>query len=55
LIKAIDFATESSDGSDVTNFHLGSRFPKGLFVAMSEKKVFKYFDWRDIEKAIKEK
>lgn len=52
LIKAIDFETVSSDGSEVVNANLGSRFPKGMFVAMSEKKVFKYFDWRDIEKKI---
>ena len=52
LIKAIDFSLQSSDGSEVTNVNLGPTFPKGMFVAMSEKKVFKIFDWRDIERSI---
>ncbi|MEJ6979091.1 phytase [Pedobacter sp. P351] len=49
LIKEIPFSTIESDGSDVTNFNLGGKFPKGMFVAMSNGKVFHYYDWRDIE------
>jgi hypothetical protein len=52
LIKSSPFGHKSSDGSEITNVSLGSQFPKGLFVAMSENKGFKYFDWRDIEKEI---
>ena len=52
LIKAVDLSTQSSDGSEVTNIDLGPAYPRGLFVAMSEEKVFKFFDWRDIENTI---
>ena len=49
LFKEIPFSTVESDGSDVTNVNLGGKFPKGMFVAMSNGKVFHYYDWRDIE------
>jgi 3-phytase len=48
LIKNVPTATVSSDGSDVTNAALGPVFPRGLFVAMSEKRVFHYYAWEDI-------
>lgn len=53
LLAEIPFSTIESDGSDVTNINLGPKFPKGLFVAMSNGKVFQYYDWRDIENYIK--
>ena len=37
-----------SDGSDVTNAALGAAFPHGLFVAMSEGKVFHFYVWPDV-------
>lgn len=52
LITALDFDTRASDGSDVTNVNLGPEFPAGLFVAMSEGRIFKYFDWRNIQRLI---
>ncbi|MCH7400303.1 phytase [Belliella kenyensis] len=52
LIKAISLATESSDGSEVTHVALSPKFPKGLFVAMSEGRVFHYYSWEDLEKMI---
>lgn len=52
LLKEIPFSTIESDGSDVTNLNLGPKFPKGMFVAMSNGKVFHYYDWRDIEKLL---
>ncbi|MEO6149796.1 MAG: phytase, partial [Mucilaginibacter sp.] len=55
LVASIPFSTLESDGSDVTNVNLGAKFPKGLFVAMSNGKVFHYYDWRDIEARILEK
>jgi 3-phytase len=39
-IAALPVSTQESDGSDVTNVPLGARFPRGMFVAMSEGKVF---------------
>ncbi|MEJ8800539.1 phytase [Pontibacter sp. H249] len=53
LIAEIPMSTLASDGSEVTNINLGPKFPKGLFVAMSEGKVFHYYDWRDIDAIIK--
>jgi len=52
LITEIDVSTIESDGSDVTNVNLGPKYPNGLFVAMSNGKVFQYYDWRDLQKKI---
>ena len=51
-IKTIDVAAHLSDGSEVTSTPLGPQFPKGLFVAMSEGRVFHYYDWRQLEKVL---
>ncbi|QRA44603.1 phytase [Chryseobacterium cucumeris] len=52
-IAEIPVSTLESDGSEVTHINLGPKFPKGVFVAMSNGRVFHYYDWRVIEKAIK--
>ncbi len=52
-IAEIPVSTSESDGSEVTNVNLGPKFPKGLFVAMSNGKVFHFYDWRVIEERIK--
>lgn len=54
LIAKLPLSTISSDGSEVVNFNISSEFPKGLFVAMSDDKTFQIYDWRDLEKYIKE-
>ncbi|MBI1933617.1 MAG: phytase [Ignavibacteriales bacterium] len=46
LVKIINLSTIESDGSDVTNIPLPG-FPKGLFVAMSNPKVFHYYCLED--------
>lgn len=51
-IAEIPVSTLESDGSDVTAVNLGERFPKGIFVAMSNGKVFHIYDWRDLESRI---
>lgn len=51
-VATIPVATDESDGSDVTSLPLGPKFPKGMFVAMSNGKVFHYYDWRDIQQRI---
>lgn len=51
-IASIPVSTLESDGSEVTAVNLGPKFPKGLFVAMSNGKVFQYYDWRIIEAEI---
>ncbi|WP_370896438.1 phytase [Chryseobacterium gossypii] len=52
-IAEIPVSTRESDGSEVTNINLGPRFPKGIFVAMSNGKVFHIYDWRAIEERIR--
>ncbi|WP_221393816.1 phytase [Dyadobacter sp. NIV53] len=48
LIKTVKVAAQKSDGSDVTNVAISPEFPNGLFVVMSEGKVFHYYRWEDI-------
>ncbi|MBN8783157.1 MAG: 3-phytase [Sphingobacteriales bacterium SCN 48-20] len=50
LIAEVPVLANESDGSDVTSFSLNDKFPKGVFVAMSNGRVFHYYDWRDIAK-----
>jgi 3-phytase len=52
LIAEIPVATLESDGSEVTNLNLGPEFPKGVFIAMSNGKIFHYYDWRALQKRI---
>ncbi|MFP3834484.1 phytase [Chryseobacterium sp. SIMBA_028] len=51
-IAEIPVSTLESDGSEVTNVNLGPKFPKGVFVAMSNGRVFHMYDWRLIEERI---
>lgn len=52
-IAEVPVSTSESDGSEVTNVNLGSKFPNGIFVAMSNGKVFHIYDWRTVEERIK--
>lgn len=52
-IAEIPVSTRESDGSEVTSVNLGPQFPKGVFVAMSNGRVFHFYDWRVIEERIK--
>jgi 3-phytase len=45
LLKVVKTSTIESDGSEVTSRSLGPAFPKGLFVAMSQGRVFHYYPW----------
>ncbi len=47
LLKTVPMSTIESDGSEVTNAALPG-FPHGLFVAMSNGKIFHYYSWDDI-------
>lgn len=51
-ICEVPVSTLESDGSDVTSTPLGNKFPKGLFVAMSNGRVFHYYNWQDIQAKI---
>jgi 3-phytase len=46
-LKTFDVAAIESDGSEVTSTALPG-FPSGLFVAMSNGKVYHYYSWDDI-------
>lgn len=48
LVKTIPMAAIESDGSEVSSAAFGSKFPDGLFVAMSNGRVFHYYSWGDI-------
>ncbi|MDO8541792.1 MAG: phytase [Opitutaceae bacterium] len=48
LLKTVRVSTLESDGSEVTSTALGPKFPNGLFVAMSNGRVFHYYTWDDI-------
>ncbi len=52
-IAEIPVSTSESDGSEVTHVNLGAKFPKGVFVAMSNGRVFHLYDWRIVEERIK--
>jgi 3-phytase len=47
-LKVFKTRTRGSDGSDVTSAALGSAFPRGLFVAMSEDGTFQLYSWADL-------
>ncbi len=47
-VKVVDVSTLESDGSDVTAQPLGEQFPRGLFVAMSEGRVFHFYGWEQL-------
>lgn len=51
MLKAFPVAAIESDGSEVTSTPLGGKFPHGLFVAMSNGKVFHFYSWDDIAAA----
>jgi len=51
LLKTVPVAAIESDGSDVTSVPLGAKFPHGLFVAMSNGRVFHYYSWDDLAAA----
>lgn len=52
LIVNVPVSATESDGSEVTSTALGSRFPKGLFVAMSNERTFHFYDWTMFQKRI---
>lgn len=48
LLRTVPVAAIESDGSEVTSVPLGTKFPHGLFVAMSNGRVFHYYSWDDV-------
>ena len=52
LLAEIPTSTIECDGADVTNVNLGPKFPKGMFVAMSNGMTFHFYDWNIIQALI---
>jgi 3-phytase len=51
LLKTVALATSASDGSEVSARTLSTRFPGGLFIAMSDDRRFQFYSWEQIAKA----
>uniref|UniRef100_UPI004049E6C1 phytase n=1 Tax=Flavobacterium sp. TaxID=239 RepID=UPI004049E6C1 len=51
-IAEIPTSTIECDGADATSVHLGSKFPNGILMAMSNGMTFHFYDWNDIQKEI---
>ena len=43
-VKAVNLGTSETDGCDAVTVSLGSSFPNGLFVAMSDDRTFRFYD-----------
>lgn len=54
LLAEIPTSTIECDGADAASLNLGSKFPKGMLVAMSNGMTFHYYDWNTIQKLIDE-
>jgi len=52
LLAEVPTSTIECDGADVTNVNLGPKFPKGMFVAMSNGMTFHFYDWNLIQARI---
>lgn len=53
FVAEVPVSTIESDGSDITPVSFGGKYPGGLFVAMSNGRVFHYYSWKDIEGRMK--
>ena len=48
LITKVLLSTNQSDGSEVSSRSFGPKFPKGIFIAMSDNKTFHFYRWEDV-------
>ena len=48
LITKILLSTNQSDGSEVSSRYFGPKFPRGIFIAMSDNKTFHFYRWEDV-------
>jgi len=49
LLATVLVSTVLTHGADATNVNLGSQFPEGMLVAMTDSKEFHYYDWRNVQ------
>ncbi len=52
LLAIVPTRAASTDGLEVTPRAMGSQFPQGMMVTMSDDRTFHYYDWRDVQRAI---
>lgn len=52
LLSDIPVAAVECDGAEATSVNLGTQYPQGILVAMSNGKVFHIYDWRDVQQRI---
>lgn len=55
LLAVIPTSTVECDGADVTSINLGTKYPNGMFVAMSNGMTFHFYDWNQLQKLIDKK
>lgn len=48
LLTKILLSTNQSDGSEVSSRSFGPKFPRGIFIAMSDNKTFHFYRWEDV-------
>ncbi len=53
FVGEVPVSTVESDGSDITPVTFGGKFPGGLFVAMSNGRVFHYYAWDEMKARLK--
>ncbi len=51
-IAEIPVSAIECDGAEAVSIAIGAKFPKGMLVAMSNGKVFHFYDWRSIQDSI---
>lgn len=51
-IAKIAFSSIECDGADAVNYNFGAPFTNGMLVAMSNGKIFHYYDWNIIQNEI---
>lgn len=52
-LAVIPVRAQQTDGLEVTEHALDPRFPKGMLAMMSNRGAFHFYDWRDVDAAIK--
>jgi len=52
-LAVIPVMAQETDGLDITSRPLGPRYPRGMLAMMSNRGAFHFYDWRDVDAAIK--
>ncbi|MEP6834630.1 MAG: phytase [Gemmatimonas sp.] len=52
-LAVIPVRAQQTDGLEVTEQALGAGYPRGMLVMMSNRGAFHFYDWRDVEAAIR--